>query len=110
MKPPSIQSEFDRDGYAVARQLLATDEVALIRDTFMDLARDGPVPGISEMKHSGAGAYATSDPLAKYPRMMHPHQHPEFPVGELARCKACFISNHRERAGRIFIRIISTSA
>jgi len=58
----------DRDGFAVARQLFRADEVALILNTFMDLAKDGPVEGISEIKHS-ATAYAASDPLAKYPRM-----------------------------------------
>jgi phytanoyl-CoA hydroxylase len=81
----NLQSNFDHDGFAVAPQLLSSDEVSLIRDTFMELAQDGPVPGISEIKHAAVDTYAPSDPLAKYPRMMHPHLHPEFPVGPLAR-------------------------
>jgi phytanoyl-CoA hydroxylase len=80
-----IQTDFDRDGFAVARQLLSSDEVTLIRDAFMELAKDGPVVGISEMKHSGREAYSANDPLAKYPRMMHPHLHPEYAIGRLAR-------------------------
>ena len=30
-------------------------------------------------------AYAAGDPLAKYPRMMNPHLHPELAVGEMSR-------------------------
>jgi phytanoyl-CoA hydroxylase len=80
-----LQIDFDRDGYAIARQLLAPDEVATIRDTFIDLAKDGPVKGISEIRHSSAAAFSPDDPLAKYPRMMHPHLHQELSVGPVSR-------------------------
>jgi len=79
-----LQAEFDRDGFTVAHQLFSPQEVAMIRDAFMELAKNGPVPGISEIKHPDS-TYSSSDPLAKYPRMMHPHLHPEFPVGPLSR-------------------------
>jgi phytanoyl-CoA hydroxylase len=80
----TLVDEFDRDGFAVARQLLSPTEVSEIREAFMELAKDGPVAGISEFRH-GAGSYQPGDPLAKYPRMMHPHVHAEFPVGPISR-------------------------
>jgi hypothetical protein len=55
-----------------------------IRDTFMSQAKDGPVEGLSEFRHSGREAYDPNDPLARYPRMMMPHQHSDNPVGEVA--------------------------
>lgn len=69
-----------RDGYHAARQLFGPDEVALIRDTFMDAAKDGPIPGLSEIQPQFTG----DDPLSFYPRMMHPADHPEIAVGPLA--------------------------
>lgn len=72
---------FSRDGFFVARGLYAADEVARIRDAFMDQAKDGPVDGLSDGHHRYCDP---SDPLAFYPRMMHPHKHPELPVGALS--------------------------
>jgi hypothetical protein len=81
-------SQFDRDGFVVKRQLFAPVEVDRIRDTFMAMAKDGPVPGLSDVpkvKADGAATGAPStDPLAFYPRMMHPHKHADKPVGPLA--------------------------
>lgn len=72
---------FDRDGYIVVRGLLGGAEIDEIRETFMSLATDGPVPGLSEeMRNARPG-----DPLAKYPRMMQPHRWPQFDAGQLAR-------------------------
>lgn len=75
---------FERDGYYVARQLLNPAEVAVIRDTFMATAANGPVAGLSETIHPNSSAYDPTDPLARYPRMLHPHRHPELAVGPLA--------------------------
>ena len=71
---------FDRDGYIVVRGLLTSAEVDEIRETFMALAADGPVPGLSEMLRDPR----PGDPLAFYPRMMHPHRHPDLEAGKLA--------------------------
>lgn len=72
---------FARDGYYRARGLFTPEEVAELRDAFMAQAQDGPVEGLSDghWRHCDP-----SDPLAFYPRMMHPHRHPELPVGPLA--------------------------
>jgi phytanoyl-CoA hydroxylase len=79
----NLPETFERDGYAVARKLLSDDEVRVIRDTFMQVGKDGPVEGLSENLRQGK-AYDPNDPLGKFPRMMHPHMHPELAVGPVA--------------------------
>ena len=81
---PEEYAAYDRDGFHVARGLLSRDEAAQIGRTFTDLAAGGPVPGLSEVRHGGRDAYDPNDPLARFPRMMFPHTHPELPVGPLA--------------------------
>jgi phytanoyl-CoA hydroxylase len=81
-------AQFRRDGFIIVRQVFVPHEVAEIRDTFMDMARNGPVEGLSEGKQElnrgGTAQYAPSDPLSFYPRMMHPHNHLDKPVGPLS--------------------------
>jgi len=72
---------FAGNGYAVARQLFSPAEIAEIREAFMAQAAEGPVEGLSDGHHKTLDA---SDPLAFYPRMMHPHRHPNKPVGPLS--------------------------
>jgi len=72
--------QFERDGFVVARQLLAPYEVAEIRDAFMAQNVDGPVPNLSETGRNGKG-YDSSDPLSFYPRMMNPHAYHDLAVG-----------------------------
>jgi hypothetical protein len=76
------RAAYAQDGFLALRGLIAPDEIALIRDTFMAQASEGPVPGLSDIR---SGSPAGSDPLARYPRMMHPHKHDDKPVGPLAR-------------------------
>jgi ectoine hydroxylase-related dioxygenase (phytanoyl-CoA dioxygenase family) len=79
---------FRRDGFTIVRGLFSADEVAVLRDTFMEMNRNGPVDGLSELRRGRpdgtVGGYDKSDPLAFYPRMMHPHKHADKPVGPLA--------------------------
>lgn len=83
---PEQVSQYDRDGCLIVRGLLAPPEIAEIRDTFMEQAKEGPVPGLSEIKRGKNGPeYDPSDPLHFYPRMMQPHRHPELPIGPLSR-------------------------
>lgn len=74
---------FHRDGYVVIPGLFSSEEVALIRETFMEANADGPVEGLSEIRR-GEGGYTPDDPLSFYPRMMHPHKHADKPVGSLS--------------------------
>ncbi len=76
------RQEFERDGFIAMRGLITPEEIAMIRDTFMAQASNGPVPGLSDIR---SGQPSGNDPLARYPRMMHPHQHDDKPVGPLAR-------------------------
>ncbi|GAB4458624.1 MAG: phytanoyl-CoA dioxygenase family protein [Armatimonadaceae bacterium] len=77
----SIHTDFENDGYAVARGLFTADEVGEIRETFMEEGKNGPVEGLSDMFR---GKFAPGDPLSFYPRMMHPHRHPNKPIGQVA--------------------------
>jgi phytanoyl-CoA hydroxylase len=84
----ALGEDCDRNGFCVARQVFSAEEIAQIRDTFMAANVDGPVEGLSEIRHIGAGrvaGYDPNDPLSFYPRMMHPHRHPEMAVGPLAK-------------------------
>ena len=80
--------EFGLDGFVVARQVFSPAEIGEIRDTFMAAAAHGPVDGLSEVKPAmNRGATpdsAPDDPLAFYPRMLHPHKHLDKPVGPLS--------------------------
>ncbi len=71
----------ERDGYLIVRGLFSSEEVAEIRETFMEQGENGPVPGLSE---SVSRPVSADDPLSFYPRMMQPHRHPDLPVGKLA--------------------------
>jgi hypothetical protein len=77
----TLAAQFERDGFAVVRGLFTPEEVAEIRETFMAQNADGPVEGLSDGHYQGLEA---SDPLAFYPRMMHPHNHADKPVGPLS--------------------------
>jgi hypothetical protein len=76
-------AQFERDGFLLVSRLFTPAEVAEIRECFMAQNEDGPVPGLSEIR-GGKDGYSPDDPLAFYPRMMHPHLHPELPVGPLS--------------------------
>ena len=79
------RAQYDRDGFLAVRGLFGADEIEEIRETFMNEAKDGPVPGLSDVPKARQGAPAqSSDPLSFYPRMMHPHNYPDRAVGPLA--------------------------
>jgi ectoine hydroxylase-related dioxygenase (phytanoyl-CoA dioxygenase family) len=69
---------FHRNGFLIARNLFSLGEVAELRDTFMEASGMGPVEGL------WAPDKNSSDPLARYPRMMHPHKQKHLPIGALA--------------------------
>ncbi len=62
-------AQFERDGFLIVRQMFQPDEIDLIRDTFMDVVRDGPVEGLSDVGR----ITDRNDPLWRYGRLMHPH-------------------------------------
>ncbi len=79
-----LATAFETQGFAVIRGLFSREEVDTIRDAFMAEAANGPVVGLSETVRGSGATYDPSDPLAFYPRMMHPHRHPDKRVGQLA--------------------------
>lgn len=66
---PALQSDFQRDGFVVVRQLFSPAEVARFVDHFMALRGQGAHPG----DFSGVDP-KSDDPLLKYPRMIHMHR------------------------------------
>lgn len=72
--------QFERDGFLAIRGLFSAEDIAEIRETFMDAAADGPVAGLSDVPKTGGA----NDPLSRFPRMMHPHKHADTAVGRLA--------------------------
>jgi phytanoyl-CoA hydroxylase len=65
----SLKSTYEEQGYVVARQLFTPDEVAALRDHYIQLRAQGSHPG------DMVGVDATSnDPLKRYPRMIHMHR------------------------------------
>lgn len=73
-------AQFDQNGYLIVRSLFSQEEINTIRNAFMEMNAEGPVQGLSEINPN----YRPEDPLSFYPRMMHPHRHPEHPVGDLS--------------------------
>ncbi|WP_045234845.1 phytanoyl-CoA dioxygenase family protein [Deinococcus pimensis] len=78
---PDLHEQFERDGFVVVRALFTPEEVNTIGEAFMTAAAAGPVEGLSDVP-KGATA---NDPLAAYPRMLHPHKHEQLEVGRLAK-------------------------
>jgi ectoine hydroxylase-related dioxygenase (phytanoyl-CoA dioxygenase family) len=74
-----LAASFAADGFAVARSLFGADDVARLNHAFGAQAARGPVPGLFDGDPAAAG-----DPLARLPRMMHPHRHPALEIGPLA--------------------------
>lgn len=74
------KKQFDKDGFLVKRAFYSAEQIEVINHVFMTEAKDGPVPGLSDT----IKALSPDDPLARYPRMMHPHRHPEKELGQLA--------------------------
>ncbi len=61
--------EYNRTGYVVARGLFTAEEAASYRDHYMHMRESGSYPG----DFSGVDATST-DPLKRYPRMIHMHR------------------------------------
>lgn len=64
----SMRAYYDENGYVVARQLFSPQEVAELREYYMHLRASGSYPG----DLVGVDANS-SDPLKRYPRMIHMH-------------------------------------
>ena len=63
------QAQYERDGYLVAPAVFSPDEVEHLRAHFMDLRSSGTYPG----DFDGVDL-SSSDPLKRFPRMIHMHR------------------------------------
>lgn len=70
---------YHRDGYVVIRGMFSKDELDEMRSTFMAQSELGPVENLWAPSNDNP-----NDPLARYPRMMHPHKQPQLPIGPLS--------------------------
>jgi len=60
---------YEKEGYVVVPGLFSSDEVARLTQHYMDMRASGPLPG----DFAGVNAQST-DPLKKFPRMIHMHR------------------------------------
>lgn len=60
---------YERDGFLVVPGLFPPEEVAWLRDHYMDLRAQGTYPG-----DFGGVDLTSADPLKRYPRMIHMHR------------------------------------
>ncbi|MBW3622456.1 MAG: phytanoyl-CoA dioxygenase family protein, partial [Armatimonadetes bacterium] len=72
MLTPSQLTDYERDGFHVARGLFSKEEVRRLIDHYMEMRRQGEQPG----DFSGVNA-EEADPLKRYPRMIHMHRRDE---------------------------------
>jgi phytanoyl-CoA hydroxylase len=63
-----LKKTYDRDGFAVARQLFSPEEIAEIRETFEE------INGQKADEPRGDGITDPNDPLYQFPRVIHPHR------------------------------------
>lgn len=64
-----LRDRYRNDGYVVVPGVFSLEEVARLRDHYMDLRRRGSYPG-----DFGGVDPASSDPLKRFPRMIHMHR------------------------------------
>jgi ectoine hydroxylase-related dioxygenase (phytanoyl-CoA dioxygenase family) len=65
------KQQFIKEGFLILKGLFQPEEVACIRDLFMDIQAKGRIPGYFE---PAAPHEAKGDPLLLYPRILYPHR------------------------------------
>jgi ectoine hydroxylase-related dioxygenase (phytanoyl-CoA dioxygenase family) len=63
-----LKDNYERDGFAVARELFSPEEVEEIKETFAQIHRN------EFSKAHDDGVRDPNDPLFQYPRIVHPHR------------------------------------
>ncbi len=74
---PEQYDRFENDGHLIIKGFYSPDEVQVLTDTFMEMHRQGPIPGFFAPK---TAEEAKGDPLRMYPRIMHPHRFNDVPL------------------------------
>jgi len=75
------KDSYDRDGFWIERGLFPAGEIQKICDLFMDMHAKGGIPGFYDLPKDETlndgfhYAFGKSDPLFRFPRVMHPHRY-----------------------------------
>jgi hypothetical protein len=72
MFKPEYKTQFDRDGYVLARGLFTTEEADFLKTYYTQMREAGDVPG-DPFKYPKPEEIVT-DPLLRYPRMLQMHR------------------------------------
>ncbi|WP_307000567.1 phytanoyl-CoA dioxygenase family protein [Lederbergia panacisoli] len=68
----NMQKEFfDKEGYLIVKSLFTWEETERLKEHFMNIHKNGPIPGHFSPKSMEE---ANGDVLKMYPRIMHPHK------------------------------------
>ena len=81
---PGEVAAFDESGVGIARSLLSAEEVAEVRDVFQAAGDKGPIEGLVDADMLDPAKAGRDAMLRRFPRMLHPHRHPDREFGRLA--------------------------
>ncbi len=74
----TAREQYDQLGVVQLRGLITPDEIAEIRSAFMTQIQQDPTIAFDDHLDR-------DDVLSRYPRLVHPHRHPETEVGQISR-------------------------
>jgi phytanoyl-CoA hydroxylase len=77
-EPTAAVDGYARDGVVMLRRLFAPEEIAEIARVFTEQVESDPRLGLVDQ-------LPEDDILSRYPRIVHPHRHPEVEAGRVAR-------------------------
>ncbi len=84
--PPSPEQveAYSHAGVARLRGFLSPDELAEAREVFQSAGDKGPIDGLSDDQMKAENFGGRDEMLRRFPRMLHPHRHPEEAFGRLS--------------------------
>jgi phytanoyl-CoA hydroxylase len=77
-EPTAVVDGYARDGVVMRRRLFAPEEIAQIASVFTKQVESDPRLGLVDQ-------LPEYDILSHYPRIVHPHRHPQVEAGRIAR-------------------------
>ena len=77
-EPSAATDGYARDGVVMLRRMFAPEEIAEIARVFTKQVESDPRLGLVDQ-------LPENDILSRYPRIVHPHRHPEVEAGRIAR-------------------------
>src|ERR671912_1029576 len=77
-EPTATVDGYARDGVVMLRRVFASEEIAEIARVFTEQVESDPRLGLVDQ-------LPEDDILSRYPRIVHPHRHPEVEAGRIPR-------------------------